>query len=148
MPYRSWRARKRLHTNAQIYETNSHQPIITTPIAADIASPNMDYNYLYFFDLDGGEGGIRTPGSLSTTPDFESGAFNRTLPPLRRCSTLADSLNATQSHRLDFASRKHGICFYRVSHLGSSTIIRGSAPAFPSLLANAHPLQRCRDLHS
>ena len=31
----------------------------------------------------GGEGGIRTPGSLSTTPDFESGAFNRTLPPLR-----------------------------------------------------------------
>ena len=31
----------------------------------------------------GGEGGIRTPGSLSTTPDFESGAFNRALPPLR-----------------------------------------------------------------
>ena len=31
----------------------------------------------------GGEGGIRTPDSLSTMPDFESGAFNRALPPLR-----------------------------------------------------------------
>ena len=33
--------------------------------------------------LFGGEGGIRTPDSLSTMPDFESGAFNRALPPLR-----------------------------------------------------------------
>ncbi len=32
----------------------------------------------------GGEGGIRTPDSLTTMPDFESGAFNRALPPLRR----------------------------------------------------------------
>jgi hypothetical protein len=31
----------------------------------------------------GGEGGIRTPDSLTTMPDFESGAFNRALPPLR-----------------------------------------------------------------
>ena len=31
----------------------------------------------------GGEGGIRTPGTLTGTPDFESGAFNRALPPLR-----------------------------------------------------------------
>jgi hypothetical protein len=31
----------------------------------------------------GGEGEIRTPDSLSTMPDFESGAFNRALPPLR-----------------------------------------------------------------
>ena len=31
----------------------------------------------------GGEGGIRTPDSLATMPDFESGAFNRALPPLR-----------------------------------------------------------------
>src|SRR5262245_15845475 len=33
-------------------------------------------------DTVGGRGGIRTPGSLSTTPDFESGAFNHsaTLP--------------------------------------------------------------------
>jgi hypothetical protein len=31
---------------------------------------------------DGGRGGIRTHGSLATTPDFESGAFNHsaTLP--------------------------------------------------------------------
>ena len=31
----------------------------------------------------GGEGGIRTPGTLASTSDFESGAFNRALPPLR-----------------------------------------------------------------
>ncbi len=31
----------------------------------------------------GGEGEIRTPDSLATMPDFESGAFNRALPPLR-----------------------------------------------------------------
>ena len=33
--------------------------------------------------VSGGEGGIRTPDSLATMPDFESGAFNRALPPLR-----------------------------------------------------------------
>ena len=33
--------------------------------------------------MTGGEGGIRTPDSLTTMPDFESGAFNRALPPLR-----------------------------------------------------------------
>jgi hypothetical protein len=33
--------------------------------------------------LYGGEGGIRTPDSLATMSDFESGAFNRALPPLR-----------------------------------------------------------------
>ena len=31
----------------------------------------------------GGEGGIRTPDTLASMPDFESGAFNRALPPLR-----------------------------------------------------------------
>ena len=31
----------------------------------------------------GGEGGIRTPDSLATMSDFESGAFNRALPTLR-----------------------------------------------------------------
>ena len=31
----------------------------------------------------GGEGGIRTPGTLAGTPDFESGAFDQALPPLR-----------------------------------------------------------------
>ena len=30
----------------------------------------------------GGEGGIRTPGTLAGTPDFESGAIDQTLPPL------------------------------------------------------------------
>src|SRR6202012_5618147 len=30
-----------------------------------------------------GEGGIRTPGTLAGTPDFESGAIDRTLPPLQ-----------------------------------------------------------------
>ena len=49
---------------------------------------------IYFFGLGwtwleatgrvlGGEGGIRTPDTLTSMPDFESGAFNRALPPLR-----------------------------------------------------------------
>jgi hypothetical protein len=33
--------------------------------------------------IDGGEGGIRTPDRLAPMSDFESGAFNRALPPLR-----------------------------------------------------------------
>ncbi len=33
--------------------------------------------------LNGGEGGIRTPDRLTPMSDFESGAFNRALPPLR-----------------------------------------------------------------
>ena len=33
--------------------------------------------------FNGGEGEIRTPDSLATMSDFESGAFNRALPPLR-----------------------------------------------------------------
>ncbi len=37
--------------------------------------------------LVGGEGGIRTPGTITGTSDFESGAFNRALPPLRACGT-------------------------------------------------------------
>ena len=36
----------------------------------------------------GGEGGIRTPDTLTSMPDFESGAFNRALPPLRYLTTL------------------------------------------------------------
>ncbi len=34
-------------------------------------------------EVNGGEGEIRTPDSLATMSDFESGAFNRALPPLR-----------------------------------------------------------------
>src|SRR5438132_338284 len=30
----------------------------------------------------GGEGGIRTPGTVAGTPDFESGAIDQALPPL------------------------------------------------------------------
>jgi hypothetical protein len=33
--------------------------------------------------INGGEGGIRTPDRLTPMSDFESGAFNRALPPLR-----------------------------------------------------------------
>ena len=39
-------------------------------------------------DLYGGEGGIRTPDRVTPMPDFESGAFNRALPPLRVLTTL------------------------------------------------------------
>ena len=38
--------------------------------------------------VNGGEGGIRTPDSLATMSDFESGAFNRALPPLRCLSSF------------------------------------------------------------
>jgi hypothetical protein len=38
----------------------------------------FNLNHLY-----GGEGGIRTPDTRKGMPDFESGAFNRALPPLR-----------------------------------------------------------------
>jgi hypothetical protein len=34
--------------------------------------------------VDGGEGGIRTPDTRKGMPDFESGAFNRALPPLHK----------------------------------------------------------------
>jgi hypothetical protein len=44
----------------------------------------------YLFSLLGGEGGIRTPDSLTTMPDFESGAFNRALPPLRAFTILPE----------------------------------------------------------
>jgi hypothetical protein len=40
------------------------------------------YMYLILKDY-GGEGGIRTPDRLTPMSDFESGAFNRALPPLR-----------------------------------------------------------------
>jgi hypothetical protein len=36
----------------------------------------------------GGEGGIRTPDTRKGMPDFESGAIDRTLPPLRILSRL------------------------------------------------------------
>src|SRR3990170_4165172 len=36
----------------------------------------------------GGEGGIRTPGTVPRTLDFESSAFNRARPPLRWLITL------------------------------------------------------------
>jgi hypothetical protein len=35
----------------------------------------------------GGEGGIRTHDTLASIPDFESGAFDRALPPLRNDKT-------------------------------------------------------------
>jgi hypothetical protein len=38
---------------------------------------------LLILEAYGGEGGIRTPGTRKGTSDFESGAFNRALPPLR-----------------------------------------------------------------
>ena len=34
-------------------------------------------------ESNGGEGGIRTPGTVPRTLDFESSAFNRARPPLR-----------------------------------------------------------------
>jgi hypothetical protein len=46
----------------------------------------------------GGEGEIRTPDSLSTMPDFESGAFNRALPPLRSSAARSTSIRLSGLH--------------------------------------------------
>jgi hypothetical protein len=46
---------------------------------------------LLILNMRGGEGGIRTPDTLSSMPDFESGAFNRALPPLRYVFSFLDS---------------------------------------------------------
>ena len=45
--------------------------------------------YSTLLRISGGEGGIRTPGTLASTSDFESGAFNRALPPLRDITHLS-----------------------------------------------------------
>ena len=66
----------------------------------------------------GGEGGIRTPDSLTTMPDFESGAFNRALPPLRSHV----SPKAGHSLRVGWG--------------------QSASPTLASLLAEAPPLQR------
>ena len=47
----------------------------------------MRMSWEYAKCTDGGEGGIRTPGTLTGTSDFESGALNRALPPLRIVTT-------------------------------------------------------------
>ena len=46
--------------------------------------------------LNGGEGGIRTHGTLASTPDFESGTFNRTPPPLRPLAGYRSRARASQ----------------------------------------------------
>ena len=45
--------------------------------------------------VNGGEGGIRTPGTGKGTSDFESGAFNRALPPLHAVLTAGCKLYLT-----------------------------------------------------
>ena len=47
----------------------------------------------------GGEGGIRTPGTLAGTPDFESGAFDQALPPLRVRVRPEEAANLSQGPR-------------------------------------------------
>ena len=72
--------------------------------------------------VNGGEGGIRTPDSLTTMPDFESGAFNRALPPLRTfyCAFVWPE---TEARTLDPISRRvvtesKGAQFLCVRHTG------------------------------
>ena len=50
--------------------------------------------------VNGGEGGIRTPDTLTSMPDFESGAFNRALPPLRVIKSHAVNEMSGQMLRL------------------------------------------------
>ena len=65
----------------------------------------------------GGEGGIRTPDRLTPMSDFESGAFNRALPPLRIVSRYLSVLTPT-FRTLRFAPEATGGSF------GSRSIIR------------------------
>ena len=66
------------------------QPRWTT---ADLAEYEVTY-------LNGGEGGIRTPDTLTSMPDFESGAFNRALPALRiRKPLIANGFRGVMSGR-------------------------------------------------
>jgi hypothetical protein len=72
----------------------------------------------------GGEGGIRTPDSLATMSDFESGAFNRALPPLRcwknlgpRSSKNSHDLSAHQQFTGPGAPRQYRLAFLRLAHL-------------------------------
>ncbi len=61
---------------------NSHQ----TKKGHHERQPLISGNLLQLFQYElviGGEGGIRTPDTRKGMPDFESGAFNRALPPLR-----------------------------------------------------------------
>ncbi len=55
--------------------------------ATVVLQPNLCFQSLRCFCWAlkgcGGEGGIRTPDRLAPMSDFESGAFNRALPPLR-----------------------------------------------------------------
>ena len=57
---------------------------------------------------DSGEGGIRTPGTLAGTPDFESGAIDRTLPPLQvvRTQNTASKPYENQLDRLRSWTKK------------------------------------------
>ena len=60
------------------YEQNGRREMLVNSLYSSI----YEYNQKDMKSL-GGEGGIRTPDSLATMSDFESGAFNRALPPLR-----------------------------------------------------------------
>ena len=55
----------------------------------------------------GGQGGIRTPDAIASIPDFESGAFNRALPPvhLRKKNTGVRSQNPAGQQILLHVSR-------------------------------------------
>ena len=53
----------------------------------------------------GGEGGIRTPGAVTCTTDFESAALNRTRPPLR-IGNLFSARPASPRGRCGGAPRK------------------------------------------
>ncbi len=52
--------------------------LLTLPYTPIRKNPTLGRVFVEF----GGEGGIRTPGRFDPSPDFKSGAFNRTLPPL------------------------------------------------------------------
>ncbi len=120
-------------------------------------------NLLQLFQYElviGGEGGIRTPDTRKGMPDFESGAFNRALPPLRFVyNTLRDALEVL---RLPLAVlmalappeiRSTAACLwftlkcaYRLVICAvrcprSSPTVCESSPAITSLLANVWRLQ-------
>src|SRR5208282_5620161 len=100
--------------------------------------------------LNGGEGGIRTPDTLTSMPDFESGAFNRALPPLRSSTTafFAARLREHQSlpRRMLRCPSSHATRTHSHHYYSKSTGKRRTG-AMPSAVSSAahetRPLTLC-----
>jgi hypothetical protein len=85
----------------------------------------------------GGEGGIRTPGTNEGTSDFESGAFNRALPPLRIVTYLLSAIY-DQTCFIPWVPRQ--LCNRpQIYSTYYKSTCKGRALAMPSLVLRSSP---------